>query len=71
MGLVLGKGDGAYAAHGVVDGVALMMVMLAMSVTPAFAARFPILDPGPVNSCKASIATERAPFCPGLDHLGS
>jgi hypothetical protein len=46
-------------------------VMLAMSVAPAFAARFPILGPGPVNSCKASIATERAPFCPGLDHLGS
>ena len=50
--------------------VALMMVMLAMSVAPAFAARFPILGPGPVNSCKASIASEQAPFCPGLDHLG-
>ena len=50
--------------------VALMMVMLTMTVTPAFAARFPILGPGPVNSCKASIASEQAPFCPGLDHLG-
>jgi hypothetical protein len=50
--------------------VALMMVMLAMSVAPAFAARFPVFGPGPVNSCKASIASEQAPFCPGLDHLG-
>jgi hypothetical protein len=49
--------------------VALMVVMLAMSVAPAFAARFPILGPGPVNSCKANIASENAPFCPGLDHL--
>ncbi len=49
--------------------VALMLVMLAVSVAPAFAARFPILGPGPVNSCKANIATENAPFCPGLDHL--
>ena len=39
--------------------MALMTVMLAMSVAPAFAARFPILGPGPVNSCKASIASER------------
>ena len=50
--------------------VALMVVMLAMSVSPAFAARFPVLGPGPVNSCEASVASERAPFCPGLDHLG-
>jgi hypothetical protein len=49
--------------------VALMVVMLAMSVAPAFAARFPILGPGPVNSCKANIASENAPSCPGLDHL--
>jgi disulfide bond formation protein DsbB len=50
--------------------MALMVVMLAMGVAPAFAARFPVLGPGPVNSCKASIASESAPFCPGLDHLG-
>ena len=50
--------------------VALMTVMLAMSVAPAFAAKFPIWGPGPVNSCKASIASAHAPECPGLDHLG-
>ena len=49
---------------------ALMVVMLATSVAPAFAARFPVLGHGPVNSCKASIASEHAPFCPGLDHVG-
>ena len=52
--------------------VALMVVMLAMTITPAFA-----IGGSPQNSCLASIfswsasnGNSNAPFCPGVDHPG-
>jgi hypothetical protein len=45
--------------------VALMMVMLAMSVAPAFARG------GPSMSCLAAVFSDyKAPICPGVYHPG-
>ncbi len=50
--------------------VALMTVMLAMSVTPAFARGGPSMG-GPSMSCLAAVFSDyTAPICPGVYHPG-
>jgi hypothetical protein len=50
--------------------VALMMVMLAMSVAPAFARGGPSVG-GPSMSCLAAVFSDyKAPICPGVYHPG-